>query len=174
MRDAARKRPDRRQQLDRRVSAVPSDAAEGLAHLDRSHPYLEQFSAGRKLALVAEIAVAYLRARVLLRTRGTATALSTIRERYGTRNSGFTAAGELAMGYRLAWVVVRVLRALPDSRCLIRSIVLVEMLARRGVTSSLVIGVSPGPDFGAHAWVELDSAPLLPPDEWRYARMTEL
>ena len=41
-----------------------------------------------------------------------------------------------------------------DSRCLMRSLVLTSLLARRGIDSSLVIAVLPGPGFEAHAWVE--------------------
>ena len=50
-----------------------------------------------------------------------------------------------------------------DSRCLVRSLVLTSMLDRRGIRSRLVIGVSVEPSFSAHAWVECDGRPLLPP-----------
>jgi hypothetical protein len=71
--------------------------------------------------------------------------------------------------------VTRTLRALPtDSRCLMQSLVLVDILARHGVTTSLVIGVRPGEDFLAHAWVELDGRPLLPPHEHEFSRLTSL
>jgi hypothetical protein len=54
------------------------------------------------------------------------------------------------------------------------SLVLVELLARRGTSSSLVIGVSPGSSFGAHAWVELEGRPLLPPHGESFQRLAEL
>ncbi len=55
-------------------------------------------------------------------------------------------------------------RLLPtDSRCLVRSLVLTRLLGRRGVPSSLVIGVMSEPQFAAHAWVEHGGAPLLSP-----------
>lgn len=77
--------------------------------------------------------------------------------------------------YRLAWGVQRVVGRLPtDSRCLVRSLVLVGLLARRSVVSTLVIGVSPGSKFAAHAWVELEGQQLLPAGESRYERLTEL
>jgi hypothetical protein len=67
------------------------------------------------------------------------------------------------IGRRLGRPVRRTLDPLPwDSRCLMRSLVLLRMLARRGVVCRLVIGVRPGETFEAHAWVEHDGHPLLP------------
>jgi Transglutaminase-like superfamily len=78
------------------------------------------------------------------------------------------------VGSRLAWIVSRVLSLLPaDSRCLIRSVTLSTMLARRGIPSRVVIGVRAGPDFAAHAWVEHRGDPLLPTDD-DYLRLHEV
>jgi len=67
------------------------------------------------------------------------------------------------IGRRLRQVVRRTLDPLPwDSRCLMRSLVLLRMLARRGVVCQLVIGVRPGETFEAHAWIEHGRHPLLP------------
>jgi hypothetical protein len=67
------------------------------------------------------------------------------------------------LGLRLGQPVRRTLDPLPwDSRCLMRSLVLLRMLARRGVVCRLVIGVRPGEKLGAHAWIEHDGTPLLP------------
>jgi hypothetical protein len=67
------------------------------------------------------------------------------------------------LALRLGFVVGRVLEPLPsDSRCLIRALVLLRMLARRGIAADLVIGVKPGPPFEAHAWLEHDGLPVLP------------
>jgi hypothetical protein len=67
------------------------------------------------------------------------------------------------IGRRLGWPVRRSLDPLPwDSRCLMRSLVLLRMLARRGVVCRLVIGVRPGEAFEAHAWIEHGRHPLLP------------
>ena len=67
------------------------------------------------------------------------------------------------LGLRLGHPVRRTLDPLPwDSRCLMRSLVLLRMLARRGVFCRLVIGVRPGETLGAHAWVEHEGEPLLP------------
>ena len=67
------------------------------------------------------------------------------------------------IGRRLGQPVRRTLDPLPwDSRCLMRSLVLLRMLARRGVVCRLVIGVRPGETLEAHAWIEHQGHPLLP------------
>lgn len=99
---------------------------------------------------------------------------------------------------RLGRAVSRTLGPLPvDATCLARSLVLVAMLARRGLPGTLVIGVQPGggeataaprglrlrnrlargeaPEgggFAAHAWVEVGGQPVLAPGD--FARLTEL
>jgi hypothetical protein len=81
----------------------------------------------------------------------------------------------VAAGARLGRAVTRVLGPLPaDSRCLMTSLVLCRLLARRGAAASLVIGVRGGSSFGAHAWVELDGHPLLPPNEGEFERLVTL
>jgi hypothetical protein len=60
-----------------------------------------------------------------------------------------------------------------DSRCLIRSLVLVRILARRRIASSLVLGVSTTPAFEAHAWVEHAGVALLPTSA-RFQRLSEM
>ena len=80
----------------------------------------------------------------------------------------------LEAALRLGRAVQRTLGALPlDSRCLIRSLVLTRILARRGAHSSLIIGVSASPRFSAHAWVEYAGVPLLPSGSG-FHRLTEL
>jgi hypothetical protein len=74
---------------------------------------------------------------------------------------------------RVGHAVERTLAPLPtDSRCLIRSLVTTRVLARRGIESSLVIGVQPGEQLKAHAWVEQEGEPVLPAGDYR--RLTEL
>jgi hypothetical protein len=130
----------------------------------------------RKLRLATEIFGAYGRVRWLLwRRRDLSEILLLLRRSEGAR---LTDPGELTQqraGFRLGEIVGRTLGVLPaDSRCLVRSLVLTALLARRGIASSLVIGVRAGPDFAAHAWVETDGRPLLQPAEWMYSRLVEL
>jgi Transglutaminase-like superfamily len=64
---------------------------------------------------------------------------------------------------RLGRPVMRTLRVLPaDSRCLVRSLVVLRMMARRGARCELSIGARSGSEFAAHAWVEHDGEPVLP------------
>lgn len=78
------------------------------------------------------------------------------------------------IGLRLGRAVSRTLHLLPtDSRCLVRSLVLTRMLARRGFSSSLVIGVRSEPEFAAHAWVEQAGEPLLHPGDASFQRLVE-
>lgn len=76
--------------------------------------------------------------------------------------------------FRLGAAVSRTLRALPvDARCLVTSLVLTRMLARRGIETTLVLGVRNTPSFAAHAWIEHNGVALLPttPD---FERLAEL
>ena len=76
---------------------------------------------------------------------------------------------------RLATFVERVVVHIPgDSRCLMRSLVVLAMLARRGLDARLVLAARPTPEFAAHAWVERHGDPLLPTRGFGDARMAEL
>jgi len=80
-------------------------------------------------------------------------------------------------GQRLGAAVVRMLELLPtDSPCLMRSLVLLRLLARRRASASLVIAVQPTGELGlnAHAWVELGGRPLLMPATAEYGRLVTL
>ena len=82
---------------------------------------------------------------------------------------------EKVAGLRLGRAVGKTLGVLPaDARCLIRSLVLMSLLAQRGIASSVVIGVKSEPEFGAHAWVESGGTPLLPPIEGEFSRLVEI
>lgn len=84
-------------------------------------------------------------------------------------------ADPVAVGLRLGSAVTRTLNTLPtDSRCLAQSLTLLELLARRGISGTLVIGARPRPEFSAHAWVEYKGAPLLEPGEYAEQRLVEL
>lgn len=122
-----------------------------------------------KVSLIAEIVDAYVRVRWLLRRREFPEVLRLIRDVEPMRRSDGVGDERLARGVR------RTLRLLPgDSRCLTQSLVLTQLLARRGRLSRLVIGVAPGAAFGAHAWVERDDVPLLPSHGREFERLTEL
>lgn len=124
---------------------------------------------GQKISLVAEIIDAYVRVRWNLRRREFPQVLALIRAIEPARSGDGVGDERLARGVR------RTLRLLPgDSRCLTQSLVLTRLLARRGRTSRLVIGVSPGEAFGAHAWIERDDVALLPSHGRCFERLAEL
>lgn len=132
-----------------------------------------RLSLGEKARLVGEVAGSYRRARRLIRRHDLRFALAELRG--GDAGGEPLARAQLLEGARLGRVVGRVLGLLPvESRCLVRSLVLTELLSRRAIPSTLVIGVKPGDSFGAHAWVELNGVPLLPSGAGQYARLVDL
>ena len=126
----------------------------------------------RRARLALEVVGIYARARWWVHTRGTAPAVDALRRGLHEHTAPET---ERLASLRLGRAVVRVLRLLPaDSRCLMRSLVMTGLLARRGVYAKVVIGVRPAPRFAAHAWVEVDAVAVLPTNEPEYERLTEI
>jgi hypothetical protein len=127
-----------------------------------------------RLGLAGEIALAYVQARRRLRSEPIATAVVKLR----AEPSGTTAATPvpaLERAARLGRAVVRMLSLLPgDTRCLVRSLVLTRLLARRGIPARLVIGARTTPAFLAHAWVECDGVAVLDPGDGSFVRLVEL
>jgi Transglutaminase-like superfamily len=123
-----------------------------------------------KLGLAYEILRTYAQVRRLARDRDIRAVLEEVRADVpirGRDNATFV------NGLRLGRAVGRTLRLVPsDTRCLIRSLVLTTMLSRRGIESSLVIGVRSDDGFEAHAWVEHRGSPLLPDED--FGRLVEL
>jgi hypothetical protein len=115
-----------------------------------------------KLGLACEILATYVPALRALRTNDVNHMITAAR---AVRRPGPSPPAEVQrpLAIRLGWMVLRVLSILPtDSRCLIRSLVLSRLLARRGISAELVIGVRSGAEFAAHAWLEYDGRPVLP------------
>ena len=125
-----------------------------------------------KLALGVEVAATYVQARRSLRHEGLRDTLERLRT---VDRQAAMADDPVASGRRLGRIVSRTLAALPaDGRCLSQSLVLTRLLASRGVESRLVIAVRPGDAFAAHAWVEHDGVPLLPPGTERFEELVTL
>ena len=119
-----------------------------------------------KARLAIEIVAAYARVMWLLRRDRLPGAIARLRASPHSRRAVPAAGDSLADGQRLGRAVVRTLAPLPrGSRCLTRSLVLLSLLARRGMAADLVIAVQPtaDPSLDAHAWVEVDGSPLLAP-----------
>lgn len=135
---------------------------------------LERFSPIEKLRLVSEIVSIYIRVRRLVDARPIDEVVATLRPVPVSSGSEDDHA-ELVFAARLGRVVEQTLAPLPgDTRCLSRSLVLLAMLARRGLSATLVLGVRAEPTFGAHAWVERGGHALLAPIEEGGQRLTEL
>jgi Transglutaminase-like superfamily len=132
----------------------------------------ERLSVATRLGLCAEILLAYGRARRALRTR-TFPAVAAEMRRWA--NPSCSAGDDAyATGMRLGAAVARVLGWLSrDSRCLTTSLVLTVLLAKRGIPTTLVIGVRSDP-FAAHAWVEHRGLPLLPAAAAPFERLLEV
>jgi Transglutaminase-like superfamily len=123
-----------------------------------------------KLRLRAEIAWTTLRVRRLLRRNDLSAALDRCRNAAAPREPAPSRDDVV----RVARAVRRTLGALPgDSRGLIASLVLIAVLARRGLDASLVVG-RPRNGLGAHAWVEVRGLPALPAPKDKFAQLAAL
>lgn len=127
-----------------------------------------------KVGLTLEILSTYARVRWLIRRHDLPATIRILRAPARARSS-LPEVGDDRAGLRLGHAVGRVLDALPlDSRCLTRALVLTRLLAARGVESSLVIGVTAEPEFGAHAWVERGDTALLPRNGSAFEQLVRL
>jgi hypothetical protein len=128
-----------------------------------------------KARLAAEIVCTYALTRWSLRRATLPSVVARLRRVEGPRLRGRLSSGH---GARLGRAVGRTLSPLPvDSRCLVRSLVLLRMLARRGESADLVIAARPGEaahGFEAHAWVEVGGQAILPPAALPYRRLVTL
>jgi hypothetical protein len=134
-------------------------------------------SPAQKLGLATEVVGAYVRIRwTLARGKGVAETAEMLRAAAPPREGRpEDDRAEKLAGLRLGRAVGKTLGVVPaDARCLIRSLVLTSLLARRGIDSSVVIGVKAEPEFAAHAWVETGGTPLLPPGDGEYSRLVEI
>jgi Transglutaminase-like superfamily len=123
-----------------------------------------------KLRLGVEVLVLYARTRLAMSRHD----LPTVAARLRARRSPVRPVSKAAR-LRLEAVVMRVLAHLPtDSPCLVHSFVLLALLERRGARPKLVIGVTAGPEFEAHAWVECDDEELLPTGSGKYKPITTI
>jgi hypothetical protein len=126
-----------------------------------------------RIRLAAEIIASYLRTRRALRRAPITVAVASLRAlspRIPTPSKN-----PLVEARHLGRAVSRTLVILPgNTRCLARSLVLTQLLARRGIPAKLVISARSSPDFLAHAWVEYAGHPVLSPGDESFGRLVEL
>ena len=131
--------------------------------VDAVSPYYELIKPiprTEKARLALEIVSDYARVRWLMAHADLPTAVETLRGQTPLT----TDPRRQAVGKRLGRAVEKSLHVLPfDSRCLVRSLVLTSLLARRGISSTLVLGVDVRSGFAAHAWIESGGTALLAP-----------
>src|SRR3954454_12256242 len=124
-----------------------------------------------RLALVTEVLITYVVVRRQVRRHDLPRAVAALREERRPSSVALVAREPRALAVAAERVVARIPG---DSRCLMRSLVVLAMLARRGVDARLILAARPPPEFAAHAWVERDGDPLLPTRGFGDARLTEL
>jgi hypothetical protein len=126
----------------------------------------------QKAALGLEILRTYAVVRIRLRRHGLTPTLARLRAPLESKQGAATSDADLV----LERAVRRTLAPLPtDTRCLTQALVLLGLLARRGVPTTLVLGVErTGARFGAHAWIEHAGRPLLQPGSDAERRLAEL
>lgn len=159
----------------------PGEQVQPVSADQRNRPNVLRMPVGRRLnpveraRLILEVIASYRQARRVLRRMPIRLAVQILR---GGAPADATRGSErevLAEAWRLGRAVRLTLRWLPgDTRCLTRSLVLTQMLARRGIEAKLVIGVQVDGAFSAHAWVELAGEPVLPVEEHSTGRLVEL
>jgi len=141
----------------------------------RPLPAARQLHHGERVRLAGEILAAYIRARRALRRAPIASVMSTLRTQPAPAPTAHAGETTLAEARRLGYAVARTLALVPgDTRCLVRSLVLTRLLARRGIPAKLVIGARAAPEFLAHAWVEYGGEPVLSPGDGSFGRLVEL
>lgn len=136
-------------------------------------PALRRLSPAGRVRLASEIVSAYVRAQRELRRAPITAVVERLRSTPAAGPS--RRADALGEALRLGRAVSRTLALLPgDTRCLRRSLVLLQLLNRRGISARLVIAARTDPAFLAHAWIEHDGVPVLVPASDSFGRLVEL
>lgn len=137
-------------------------------------PIGERLGPIERVALIVEILTCYRWARQALTSRPIDGAVQALRAHSPAAAPAGDAGQALQEAWRLGRAVQLTLRFAPgDTRCLTRSLVLTQLLARRGIDSKLVIGARAQPSFLAHAWVEHAGQAVLPAED-SFGRLVEL
>jgi transglutaminase-like putative cysteine protease len=159
-------------------TTMPDDGASSL--LERGSivppmPIGRALNPAERARLIVEILASFREARRALRRMSIGSAVESLRAGAQADADRGTDREVLYEAWRLGRAVQRTLTLVPgDTRCLTRSLVLTQLLARRGIPAKLVIGARAKPRFSAHAWVEQAGEPVLPAGEEFFGRLIEL
>lgn len=137
----------------------------------------QRMSGRQKVVLASEILIVYARVRLRMRRGDIRDVVASIRSQPASRTAQAEGGWlvDRVTAPRLANAVTRTLRPLPtDTRCLAQSLVLLWLLSRRAIASTLVIGAHAHPQFEAHAWIEYRGRPLLTPAGFSGDRLVEI
>jgi transglutaminase superfamily protein len=166
--------------IDSRAHSAHGSTGENAATGRPSRP-VARMPVGRPLSLlervrlVREIVGSYRQARTVLRRMPIEPAVAALRGEGKADEQRGSEREVLVEAWRLGHAVQRTLRLVPgDTRCLTRSLVLTQLLARRGIPARLVIGACTRPSFRAHAWVEQAGVPVLAAGDDSFGRLVEL
>jgi hypothetical protein len=146
--------------------------------VDNSHDTVPKRSPLKRVALGLTIVIWALRSRWALRRGGIVGAVASARRvapgRSGSRSDTTQVGDDVASAKQLSSIVALVLGHVPgDTRCLVRSLVLLRLLSEQGVAARLVLAIRPE-SAEAHAWVEVDGAPVSTPAGDEFVRLSEL
>jgi hypothetical protein len=152
---------------------TPLGLASRLLFGDFRIPPSRRLTRRQRLALIVEILVSYVQLLRLLRRKDLPTMVGQARQARTELPAPLDDVTLAAAVSRLGRAADRVIGVLPkDGRCLITSLVVVRVLARRSVDATVVIGVRNTDGFEAHAWVEFEGRAVLPSGD--YHRLVEV
>jgi hypothetical protein len=135
-------------------------------------PEARRLGVGERGRLAAEILATYAQVRREMRRGPIESVLARLRRR---TVAAAPRSATLAESQRLGRAVSKTLALAPgDTRCLVRSLVLIGLLDRRRIAAALVIGARSEPEFLAHAWVEQEGTAILHPGDGSFGRLVEL
>lgn len=118
--------------------------------MDRVGKFLRLEGADRRLVLCALTTI------VIVRTALWVLPFRWLRDRIVKRAAEHQPVTETIEANRIAWAVAAVSRIVPAATCLTQALATQWLLSRRGIGSTLHLGVGRNETgaFGAHAWVE--------------------
>lgn len=163
--------PEKRQQARTPRVRAPTSQPSSMKHLSPEVLTADRhLSSMERLRLILEVCTLRLLVARMLRSGSDVRAAIGVLRRRVAEPQRMAADGAVApLIDRLAWSSRTVLDRLPgDHPCLAQSLVLMCLLARRGVASRVVIGVRkdlPDGPLTAHAWVTVEGRAVSPPGD---------